>query len=54
MNGFSLDQELLQIAGGPPPATIADVITVMQRVDNLLPSNDGLKWFNLLLSLIHI
>ena len=48
MNLSSFDQELLQISSGPPPATIADVITVMQRVDSLLPSNDGLKWFNLL------
>jgi len=48
MNGSSFDQELLQVASGPPPATIADVITVMQRIDNLLPNNDGLKWFNLL------
>jgi len=48
MNGSSFDQQLLQVASGPAPATIADVITVMQRVDNLLPNNDGLKWFNLL------
>ena len=27
-------------------ASIADVIAVMRSVDGLLPSNDGLKWFN--------
>jgi hypothetical protein len=26
--------------------TIADVIVRMQAIDALLPSNDGLKWFN--------
>ncbi|HEY4903327.1 MAG TPA: DUF5995 family protein [Candidatus Sulfotelmatobacter sp.] len=28
--------------------TIADVIAMMQKIDQLLPGNDGLKWFNLL------
>jgi len=48
MNGSSFDPQLLQIVSAPPPATIPDVITVMQGVDNLLPNHDGLKWFNLL------
>lgn len=43
-----MDNLLNQIAGGPPPATIADVLATMQRMDNLLPNGDGLKWFNLL------
>lgn len=41
-----IDSQLLQIVTGAPPASIADVIAVMQRIDALLPSNDGLKWFN--------
>ncbi len=41
-----IDAQLLQIANGSSPASIADVIAVMQRIDALLPSNDGLKWFN--------
>src|SRR5580693_92450 len=40
------DAQLLQIVTAASPASIADVIAVMQRIDGLLPSNDGLKWFN--------
>jgi hypothetical protein len=42
------DAQLLQIVTAASPATITDVLAVMQEIDNLLPSNDGLKWFNLL------
>ncbi len=42
----SIDTQLLQIVSGASPASIADVIAVMQRIDGALPSNDGLKWFN--------
>jgi hypothetical protein len=48
MNGASSDQQLLRVVGGTAPGTIADVIAVMQQIDQLLPGNDGLKWFNLL------
>jgi hypothetical protein len=48
MGGFATDNQLIQITSGPPPATIADVLTLMQRIDSLLPNSDGLKWFNLL------
>jgi hypothetical protein len=48
MNGISYDQELLQVVAGPAPASIADVIAVMQNIDAVLPASDGLKWFNLL------
>jgi hypothetical protein len=48
MNGSDTSSQLIQITSGPPPATIADVLAQMQRIDNLLPSGDGLKWFNLL------
>lgn len=40
------DAQLLQIVSSAAPATIADVITVMQNIDQLLPNSDGLKWFN--------
>lgn len=40
------DARLLQIATAAAPASIADVVTVMQSIDGLLPDNDGLKWFN--------
>jgi hypothetical protein len=40
------DAQLLQIVSGAAPASISDVIAVMQSIDGLLPSNDGLKWFN--------
>src|SRR5258708_38433558 len=48
MNGAPSDQQLLQIVSGTVPGSIADVIAVMQKIDHLLPSNDGLKRFNLL------
>ena|SRR5487761_817102 len=48
MGGSATDNQLSQIASGPPPATISDVLTRMQRIDSLLPNGDGLKWFNLL------
>jgi len=40
------DGQLLQIVSDAAPASIDDVIAIMQRVDDLLPGNDGLKWFN--------
>jgi hypothetical protein len=42
------DAQLLQIVTTAAPATILDVLGVMQKIDDLLPNNDGLKWFNLL------
>jgi hypothetical protein len=46
MNGGATDQQLLQIVSGTAPVSIDDVIAVMQKIDQLLPGNDGLKWFN--------
>ncbi len=40
--------ELLQVVTGSPPATIADVIDVMEKIDATLQGGDGLKWFNFL------
>jgi hypothetical protein len=48
MDRVVVDGQLLKIVSTPPPATSADVLTVMQEINNLLPSSDGLKWFNLL------
>jgi Family of unknown function (DUF5995) len=48
MDGSRTDSQLIEITSGPPPTTIADVLTLMQRIDDLLPNGDGLKWFNLL------
>ncbi len=41
-----IDAQLLQIVKSAAPASIADVVAVMQSIDGLLPGNDGLKWFN--------
>jgi hypothetical protein len=40
------DARLLQIVNSSAPAAIGDVLGVMQSIDGLLPSSDGLKWFN--------
>jgi hypothetical protein len=40
------DAQLLQIVRSASPTVVADVIAVMQSIDGLLPSSDGLKWFN--------
>jgi hypothetical protein len=42
----SIDTQLLQIVSGASPASIGDVIAVMESIDGVLPSNDGVKWFN--------
>jgi Family of unknown function (DUF5995) len=42
-----LDQQLLALVSATPlPSTISDFITLLTEIDNLLPLNDGLKWFN--------
>jgi hypothetical protein len=40
------DQRLYELVSSTAPATIADVITRMQAIDELLPVGDGIKWFN--------
>lgn len=40
------DARLFQIVNSAAPAAIADVLVGMQSIDGLLPSSDGLKWFN--------
>jgi hypothetical protein len=48
VDGSAIDPQLSEITSGPPPTTIANVLALMQRIDDLLPNGDGLKWFNLL------
>jgi hypothetical protein len=48
MGDSATDNQLSQIASGPLPVTVSGVLTLMQRIDSLLPNGDGLKWFNLL------
>ena len=43
MNPDAIDQQLLQIVVGNAPNTIAEVIVTMQKIDGLLPAQDGLK-----------
>jgi hypothetical protein len=40
------DARLFQIVNSAAPAAIADVLAVMESIDEVLPSSDGLKWFN--------
>ena len=40
------DQALFEIVSATPPATVAEVIAVMQQMEAVLPNTDGLKWFN--------
>jgi len=48
MNDGSADEQLLKLVSPGSGPAISDVINLMQAIDKLLPSNDGLKWFNLL------
>ena len=48
MHSSSSDHDLLQIVTTAARTTIDDVINIMHRIDDVLPNNDGLKWFNLL------
>jgi len=52
MDGTGTDSQLIAVTSGPPPITIADVLSLMQKIDSLLPSSDGLKWFNLLYMMV--
>ena len=47
-HGARVDESLVQIISASPIITIDDAIKVMQGLDDILPSEDGLKWFNLL------
>jgi hypothetical protein len=40
------DAQLLQVVTDAAPTSIDDVIAIMKKIDDVLPGNDGLKWFN--------
>ncbi|HJR05779.1 MAG TPA: DUF5995 family protein [Pyrinomonadaceae bacterium] len=46
------DEALASLINAGVPQTMDDVIGLMQQIDDLLPSSDGLKWFNLLYLLV--
>ena len=48
------NQALAQILSTSEPNTIAEVLTTMDAIDNLLLNNDGLKWFNLLYKIVTV
>jgi hypothetical protein len=48
LNVASLDEQLAQIIAAGPINTVGDVIACLQKMDGVLPNDDGLKWFNLL------
>jgi hypothetical protein len=52
MEGSDIDTQLIEITSGLHITAIADVISLMQRIDSLLPTGDGLKWFDLLYMLV--
>jgi hypothetical protein len=43
MKGTSVHQNLLAIVTATAPTTITEVINVMQRLDSVLPTTDGLN-----------
>lgn len=48
MSGNPSDQNLLQIVSAASPNDIDEVIALLRAIDGVLPSGDGLKWFNML------
>jgi hypothetical protein len=46
MSASGADQQLAQIVDGANVVTIADAVATMTAIDDVLPPNDGLKWFN--------
>jgi hypothetical protein len=48
MSGNQPDETVLQAIDAVAPATIDEVVSLMQQIDGVLQGNDGLKWFNLL------
>ena len=43
---MNIDNRLPALVDGPPPATIDDVLAVMEQIDLSLADGDGVKWFN--------
>jgi hypothetical protein len=48
MSGNQSDSGVVQIIDAAAPATIDEVVSLMQQIDDALDTSDGLKWFNLL------
>ena len=46
MSGNATDLALIDTITRAAPENITDVVDVMTAIDAILPSNDGLKWFN--------
>jgi hypothetical protein len=46
------DQAVLRLVQDAAPATVDDVLALMQRLDDTLPATDGLKWFNRLYMMV--
>ena len=47
-----IDAQLVEAVSAPTPVSIADVVGVMAKIDSILPSSDGLKWFNKLYMMV--
>jgi len=52
MSVAAADQPLYQLVSGAAPATIDEVVQMMESIDHLLPDGDGLKWFNRLYMMV--
>ncbi len=48
----SVDQAVLGALDGVPVNTVPDVVARMQALDAVLPTEDGLKWFNFLYHMV--
>jgi Family of unknown function (DUF5995) len=46
MSNHTTNLQLIEITNSAAPETIDDVIEIMSAIDAVLPSDDGLKWFN--------
>lgn len=46
------DEALASLINAGVPQTMDEVVGLMERIDELLPGSDGLKWFNLLYLLV--
>jgi hypothetical protein len=46
MSPSPVDQRLLSIVSAQPPTAVAGVLAWMHALDEALPADDGLRWFN--------
>ena len=52
MNVATVDEPLYAIVSGAAPETVDDVLRTMEKIDDLLEDEDGLKWFNRLYMMV--